>query len=109
MNTEFIQQIENILLSRSKKDMIKILIEIKKNKIINDLYEQSLFHLSTDFGRDIEDNYKILLNRTTDTVFESITNELEELKRMNILYENYNSLTPSDTAVEPELVSVPAT
>jgi hypothetical protein len=109
MNPEFIQQIENILLSRSKKDTIKILIENKKNKIVGDLYEQSLFHLSDDLGRDIEDSYKILLERAAVSVFESITKDLEELKQMNILYEKYNSLSPSDPAVEPELVSLPAT
>ena len=111
MNTEFIQQIENIILSRSKKDMIKLLIENKKNKIINELYEQSIFHLSDDLGRDIEDSYKILLNRSTETVFESINKDLEELKRMNILYEQYHSLTPSETVDEPsaEPVAEPTT
>ena len=111
MNTEFIQQIENILHLRSKKDMINLLIEIKKNKIINDLYEQSLFHLSDDLGRDIEDSYKIVLNRSTDPVFESINKDLDELKQMIILYEQYHSSTPSEPAPEPvvEPTSEPST
>ena len=97
---EFIQRIENIIVSRSKKDMLEILIENKKNKILDDLLEQSRFHLCADLEYCIEDNNHVLYSELTEPVFEKIRLDLEELKRMNILLEKYNS-SPAEPASEP--------
>jgi len=98
---EFIQRIENIIVSRSKKEMLEILIENKKNGILNDLLEQSRFHLCLDLGGCIEDNNHVLYNNLSESVFEKVKLDLEELKRMNTLLEQYHLLGPSEPAAEP--------
>jgi hypothetical protein len=98
---EFIQRIENIIVSRSKKEMLEIVIENKKNGILNDLLEQSRFHLCLDLGGCIEDNNHVLYNNLSESVFEKVKLDLEELKRMNTLLEQYHLLGPSEPAAEP--------
>lgn len=100
---DFIQRIENILVSHSKKEMLQIVIEVKKNKIINELYEQSAFHVSDELGHNIEDSYKSVLSGLTETVFEKIQKDIDEIKRLDTLLEQYNSLPepPVQPASEP--------
>jgi len=98
---EFIQRIENIIVSRSKKEMLEILIENKKNGILNDLHEQSRFHLCNDLGGCIDDTNHVLYSNLSESVFEKVKLDLEELKRMNTLLEQYHLLGPSEPAAEP--------